>query len=178
MNDFLRTYATPISFVTFLGCALTGLLLFFGVRGGELGDVHEWLGVAFVVALILHLARNGRGVMAMLTSPRAKLVTGIITVVVAGFVLFAIPFGGSGYGHGQGHGQGFHGGGQVMSRIAQVPIAQLAPALGLSSEEAVARLKRAGVPVEGPQDSLSHLARDHDQRLPQMLNLLLNEEPA
>jgi hypothetical protein len=174
VNDFLRTYATPISFVTFLGCALTGLLLFFGVRGGELGDVHEWLGVVFVVVLILHLARNWRGVMAMLTSPRAKLVTGIIAVVVAGFVIFAIPFGGGG--HGQGHGQGFHAGGLVMGRIAQVPIAQMAPALGLSSDEAVARLKRAGVPVEGPQDSLAHLARDHGQRLPQMLNLLLNGE--
>jgi hypothetical protein len=172
VNDFLRTYATPISFVTFLGCALTGLLLFFGVRSRPLGEVHEWLGIVFVVALILHLARNWRGVMAMLTSPRAKLVTGIIAVTAAVFIIFAIPFGGGGHGHGQ----GFHGGGQVMSRIAQAPIAQLAPALGLTGAEAVARLKNAGVPVEGPQDSLAHLARDHGQRLPQMLALLLNEQ--
>jgi hypothetical protein len=171
MNDFLRTYATPLSFVTFLGCALTGLLLFFGIRSRPLGEVHEWLGIVFVVALVLHLARNWRGVTAMLTAPRARLATGIGAVLVAIYVLSAAPFQG---GHGQGHGHGYHGGQAVaMMNITELPIARMAPALGLSSDEAVARLKRGGVPVEGPQDSLQHLVHEHGQTMPHLMGLLV-----
>jgi len=178
MNDFLRTYATPLSFVTFLGCAVTGLLLFFGIRSRPLGEVHEWLGIVFVVALLLHLARNWRGVTAMLTAPRAKLATGIAAILAAGYVLSAAPFqGGAGYGHRYGHGQGFHGP-VVQLSITQMPIARMAPALGLSSEEAVRRLRRGGVPVENAQDSLTHLVREHGQNMPQMLALLLSEQPS
>jgi len=178
MNDFLRTYATPLSFVTFLGCAVTGLLLFFGIRSRPLGEVHEWLGIIFVVALLLHLARNWRGVTAMLTAPRAKLATGIAAILVAVYVLSAAPFqGGYGYGHGpgHGHGQGFHGPVAQLS-ITQMPIARMAPALGLSGEEAVARLRRGGVPVESAQDSLTHLVREHGQNMPQMMALLVSEQ--
>jgi hypothetical protein len=172
MNDFLRTYATPLSFVTFLGCALTGLLLFFGIRSRPLGEVHEWLGIVFVVALVLHLARNWRGVTAMLTAPRARLAAGIGAVLVAIYVLSAAPFQG-GHGPGQGHGRGFHGGQAVaMMNITELPIARMAPALGLSSDEAVARLKRGGVPVESAQDSLQHLVHVHGQNLPRLLGLL------
>ncbi|HEY0281865.1 MAG TPA: DUF4405 domain-containing protein [Rhizomicrobium sp.] len=163
MNDFLRTYATPLSFVTFLGCTLTGLLLLFGIRSRPLGEVHEWLGIVFVVALVLHLARNWRGVTVMLTAPRARLATGIGAVLVALYILSAAPFQ-SGHGHGR--------------NITEMPIARMAPALGLSSDEAVARLKRGGVPVSGPQDSLQHLVHEHGQNMPRLLELLVSDKPA
>jgi hypothetical protein len=176
MNDFLRTYATPLSFITFLGCALTGLLLFFGIRSHPLGEVHEWLGIVFVVALLLHLARNWRGVTAMLSAPRARLATAIGAALVAIYILSAAPFQG---GTGHGRGPGYHGGQAVaMINITEVPIARMAPALGLSGDEAVARLKRGGVPVESAQDSLQHLVRVHGQNMPRLLGLLVGERPA
>ena len=55
--EFLRKYATPLSLVTGLAVSITGLMLLFGVRG-QIGELHEWIGVAFVVAIVLHIVRN------------------------------------------------------------------------------------------------------------------------
>ena len=169
MSALLRTYATPVSFVTFVGVGLTGLLMFFGVRGGPLSEIHEWAGVIFVVALVLHLARNWRGVLAMLSTTSGKLIAGGLGAVTVVLILIMLPYGGGGQ-----H-QNRHGPWLVVNRIADAPIATMAPALGLTGEEAVARLKRGGVEVDGAQESLSKIASDHDEPLPRMLNLLLSE---
>ena len=168
MTALLRTYATPLSFVSFIGVGLTGMLMFFGVRGGLLGDIHEWLGIVFILALVLHLARNWRGVLGMLSTRSGKLIAGGLGAAMAVLVVLALPSGG-----GQQH--NLHGPWLVVNRIADAPIATMAPALGLTGDEAVARLKRGGVEVDGPQESLSKIASDHDESLPRMLNLLLSE---
>ena len=169
MNSILRQCATPLSLVSFLAVAVTGILMLLGVRGGSLGDVHEWLGVIFVAALVLHLVRNWRGVLAMLSAQRNKIIIGATGVIAAAFILISLPFGSGG------HGGGFHGPGQIVHRVAAAPIEKMAPALGLTSEEAIARLQRGGVKVEGPQQSLPEIAEEQDQELPRLLNLVLSE---
>jgi hypothetical protein len=168
MSALLRTYATPVSLFSFIGVGLTGMLMFFGVRGGPLGEIHEWVGVVFVVALVLHLARNWRGVLAMLSTTSGKLIGVGLSVVTVALILITLPYGG-------GQHQNRHGPWLVVNRIADAPIATMAPALGLTGEEAVARLRRGGVEVDGVQESLSKIASDHDEPLPRMLNLLVSE---
>jgi hypothetical protein len=171
MDSFLRNYATPLSFVAFLAAGVTGVMLFLGVGSRELGDLHEWLGLIFVAAMILHFVRNWRGMLAMLSAVRAKaIVTGLGTVAA---VLIAVyGFGVSGGGHGGGHGGGPH---RVMTRLASAPIAKLAPALGMTSDQAIARLKSGGVAVEGPEQSLADIADNQSVELPRLLNLVLRE---
>lgn len=171
MNAFLRSYATPVSLLTFIAVGLTGLLMFFGVRGGLVGELHEWLGVVFVVALVLHLARNWRGVLAMLKTPSGKLIGGGLGAAAAILILFSAPFGEAG-----GHGGGGHGPWRVVNVVAGAPIEKMAPAIGLTAGDAVARLKAGGVPVDGAQDSLNAIARDHGVPVPRMLNLLLGSQ--
>jgi hypothetical protein len=169
VDGLLRNYATPLSFVTFVGVGLTGMLMFFGVRGGPLGEIHEWVGVIFVVALVFHLLRNWRGVLAMLKTPSGKWIAGVFGIVTAAVILLTVPLAGGG------HGGGPHGAGQIVNRVASAPIAKMAPALGLTSEQAIARLERGGVEVEGPQQSLTEIAAKEDQELPRLLNLVLTE---
>lgn len=164
----LRNFATPLSFITFAGVGLTGILLLFDVRG-PLGEVHEWLGVGFIVALALHLARNWRGVVAMLKIRTSKAVVVTLGAITAAAIVIAIPSGSDGGLHGG------HGAGIVVHRIAQSPIAATAPALGLSGDEAVMKLRKAGVEVDGPQETLAAISRDHHQPLPRLFSVLLNE---
>jgi hypothetical protein len=172
MDSFLRKYATPLSFVTFLAAGVTGVMLFLGIGSRQVGDLHEWLGLAFVAAMILHLVRNWRGMLAMLSAASAKaIVTGLGAAAV---VLIAVyGFGGPGGGHGGGHGGGPH---RVISRLASAPIEKLAPALGLTSDQAIARLKSGGVAVAGPGQSLAEIGDKQNVRLPRLLNLVLTEE--
>jgi hypothetical protein len=169
MANFLRTCATPLSFVTFVAVAVTGLMLLFGVRG-PLGDVHEWIGVAFIVTLGLHLVRNWRGLLAMLSLPRSKAIVGALGVALAVLILAVTPFGSGG----QGHGGGFHGAGQIMHRMAQAPLDKMAPAFGLTGEQAVTRLKQGGIKVSDSQTSLAQVAEENNTALPQLLTVMLS----
>ena len=172
MDSFLRNYATPLSFVAFLAAGVTGLMLFLGIRTAGLGDLHEWIGVIFLVAMILHFARNWRGVLVMLSPARAKTIVAGLGAVVIALVAFQGLSGDSG-GHGRGHGGGMH---QVMSRLASAPIGKLAPALGVTSDQAIARLKSGGVTVAGPEQSLADIAGKQNVELPRLLNLVLTDE--
>ena len=62
----------------------------------------------------------------------------------------------------------------IAIRIADAPIATSAPALGLTPDQAVAKLRAAGVEVDGPSDTLAHIARDHGQPLPRLFGVLLS----
>lgn len=167
MNGFLRNYATPLSFITGLAVSITGLMMFFGIRG-EVSDLHEWIGIAFVAALLLHMVRNWRGVGAMLKTKTSKTIVGTLGVAFAALVAFTFLPSDEGR-------SGPHGPWMVVNRVADVPISTSAPALGLSSDQAVTKLRNGGVPVDGPQESLSKISHDHNQPLPRLFALLLNE---
>jgi hypothetical protein len=179
MDSFLRKYATPLSLVAFLAVAVTGVMLFFDMRSRQLFEVHEWIGIIFVVALLLHLVRNWRGLLAMMSSTRNKAIVGGLGAVALLFIIGSAPFGyAGGYGGGHGHGHQFHASRQVVHRLADAPIAKLAPALGITSDEAIARLQKGGVVAEGPNQSLADIADKQDTELPRLLGLVMPEPEA
>lgn len=164
MTEFLRRYATPLSLVTGLAIALTGIMMFFGVRG-EMSELHEWLGWAFVVALLMHIVRNWRALLGMMKPARSKVLIGALTVAMAALIITHLP-------DGQG---GAHRGGpwMALNRVADAPISASAPALGLSSDEVIARLKAKGITVTNPQQSLSEIAKQSEVELPRLFGVLL-----
>ncbi|MDE2163725.1 MAG: DUF4405 domain-containing protein [Alphaproteobacteria bacterium] len=172
MNPFLRNYATPLSFVTFLATGVTGVMLFFELRSRTLSEVHEWVGMLFVTAIVLHLVRNWRSLLAMLSTPRSKVVVGGLSTVAALLVLVNLPFSSGHSGH------DFRGLQQVVQKLTAVPIAQLAPALGMTDNEAILRLRKGGVAVTGPEQSLAEIANDQHKELPKLLNLVIAEPEA
>ncbi|MGC9954534.1 MAG: DUF4405 domain-containing protein [Rhizomicrobium sp.] len=179
MDSVLRKYATPLSLVAFLAVAATGVMLFFDVRSRQLFEVHEWVGMIFVVALLLHLARNWRGMLAMMSSTRNKAIVGGLGVVALLFIIGSTPFGyGNGHGGGFGHGRQLHASQQVVHRLADAPIATMAPALGITGKEAISRLRKGGIMVEGPNQSLADIADKQDTELPRLLGLVMTEPEA
>ena len=54
----LRSWVTPITIGSFLLLGVTGLLMFFKVRGGLIVVAHEWLSPIFVVGACLHIFLN------------------------------------------------------------------------------------------------------------------------
>jgi hypothetical protein len=165
--EFLRKYATPLSLVTGLAVATTGLLLLFGIRG-EMSELHEWIGVAFVAALVMHLVRNWKALGFLFKSAASTTIAVVGGLALAVLIVLHLPMFAGG-------GEGGHRGGpwMVANRVADAPIAASAPALGLTADEAVAKLRAAGVEVDGPKDSLTHLVRDHGQPLPRLYGILL-----
>ena len=56
----MRAWATPVTIGAFLLMAATGVLMFFGVRGGLISEVHEWFSWLFLAGAVAHLFVNYR----------------------------------------------------------------------------------------------------------------------
>jgi hypothetical protein len=168
MNAFLRNYATPLSLVTGVAVSVTGLMMLFGVRG-PIGEVHEWIGVAFVAAILMHIIRNAKALGFLFRARGPAAVAMLGTAALAVVIAVSFPSSGS---------QGGHQGGpwMVVNRVADAPISVSAPALGLKADDAVAKLRAAGAEVDGPSDSLNHISRIHGQPLPRLFNVLVGRD--
>lgn len=91
MKDRLlnRTWISPLTSVTFLVVGITGILLAFHVKSGGIKALHEWIGYAFALAGIIHLAVNWRAFTVHFRQRSA------ILAVVAGIILsLAVLFAG------------------------------------------------------------------------------------
>lgn len=150
MTEFLRRYATPLSLVTGLAISITGIMMFFGVRG-ELSDIHEWLGWAFVASLLMHIVRNWRGLLGMMKPWRSKIIVGVLGAAAVILVVTSLPTGGQ---------AGQQGGPWlIVNRISEAPISVSAPALGMTANDLIAKLKAKGIAVTGPEQSIAEAAR-------------------
>lgn len=154
MNAFLRNYATPLSIVTGLAVSVTGLMMFFGIRG-EIGDIHEWIGIAFVIALLMHAIRNWPGVKKIMSTVPGKAIVGVLGAAAIALIVTSLPAGGQ-------HDAPQGGPWAIVNRVAEAPISASAPALGMSSDDMIAKLKAKGLAVEGSHQSLSDIARKHN----------------
>ena len=64
-----QSVVTPLTAAVFLVIGVSGLMIFFGIQEGLVKELHEWLGVGFVVVAVLHLAKNWRPFTLMLRRP-------------------------------------------------------------------------------------------------------------
>lgn len=166
MNAFLRTVATPLSLIVVLGLGITGLLMFFGVKG-PLNDLHEWVGIAFLVVLLLHVMRNWKSFLFMLKPWHAKAIIAVVGIALLGVSANLLLNAKGGASHG--------GPWLVANKVATAPIATAAPALGLSGEAVVAKLKAKGIVVRDTQESLAEVAEEQHVEVVRLFGLLLSE---
>lgn len=170
MQEVLRRYATPLSLVAFAVIGVTGTLMFFGIRGHQLNEIHEWVGIAFVVIAILHVVRNARAFMIMLRQKRSVVtiaVLGIVSAVFVGAALAAIGSEGPNPRRVQA---------MLTRQLADAPIAKLAPALNMTGDQAVAQLKAGGVTVTSDNQSLNDVAQASHQQTAQLFQILMGAQ--
>jgi hypothetical protein len=168
MGKFLRNYATPLSLAAFAAIGVTGVMMFFGVRNHQLNGIHEWIGVAFVVIAVLHIFRNAKSFGLMLAQTRSKIVVGVLCTAAALLIGASFISGGRG-GHGGPGGPGM----VVVQRLSYTPIAQLAPAFGLSSGQLISRLRKGGVVVSGPGQNFAEISQKQGIEMPRLFNLVM-----
>lgn len=163
-SSFLRTYATAMTAVLFLVAAVTGVLMFFHVGGHTLTGMHEWLGMVFVAAALLHVVRNRGGFVKLAKAPRTWVLAGLVAIAAAGFLNAA---------------QSQEGGSPVTALVratGSAPLSALAPALNLPVEEMIARLEKAGIAVAGPDQSLKAMAATQGADTFQLLSVVLRKD--
>lgn len=81
-----KTVISPFLLVVFAASAITGVLMFFHIKNGPIVVVHEWLGMAFALAGVLHLVLNFRQLTAYFKTRQSWVALGAALALVALFV--------------------------------------------------------------------------------------------
>lgn len=136
-ESLLRRYSTQATAALAVVVGVTGVMMFFHLAKAEVEAMHEWLGMAFVAAAMLHVVRHRVGFANMLGQTRMRLLFGAAALAAAAFIVLAPPK----------QGNPFR---QATQLVLQAPIAQVAPVVGVPAAELAARLGTAdqGLSIE------------------------------
>lgn len=88
----LRTLGTGATIATFAVMAVSGGALFFGLRGGNLKLIHEYVGAAMIIACILHIFVNFKATMNYFKGLKGVIITTFSVILIA---LCFVSFGGN-----------------------------------------------------------------------------------
>jgi hypothetical protein len=105
----IRPWLSPLTTVTFIAIGLTGVLMFFHVRSGAINVLHEFAGLLFVLAGLLHLVVNWKTLRGYLSQRRAQLSLGCGVVLCVMLLLLGTL-------HQEGHEREAHGRGLHSGR--------------------------------------------------------------
>lgn len=165
-KSFLAIYATALTTAVFLVVAATGVLVFFHIGDKYLKGAHEWLGLAFVLAALLHVARHWKGFVHLMRQKRTWALSAASALALGGFMLSASLAPTS-------------GGNPMKAMVdvtAKAPLASLAPVLGVEPDTLVQRLEAGGVQVASLSQPLEEIASSQGQPLPKLYALILQGE--
>ncbi|HZW14250.1 MAG TPA: DUF4405 domain-containing protein [Noviherbaspirillum sp.] len=163
LDAVIAQYATQLSAAMFAVVGITGVLMFFHLYKGEVEGIHEWLGLAFAVAVIAHLVRNRRPFMYMLGQARMRVLLLVGATGSLGFILLSPP-------------QQANPFRQATQRVLAAPINDVAPVLGVTGEDALRRLRSAGIAEASPEQSIGALARQYKKDPALLLGAVMAEQ--
>ena len=149
-DSLLKKYSTPLTAATAIVVCVTGVMIFFHLYKGEVQAMHEWLGMGFVVAAILHLLRHRRPLGLMMKQGRTHILL-VLTLVIS--LAFLYP---------SGEGQSGSPIRPMVSAFMRAPIKDLAPVVGVTTAELTARFTEAGVAQVDATDTIETLAKANE----------------
>lgn len=160
-GNILKKLATPLAIPLFMVIAVSGTMMFFHVGEGLVKEFHEWLGIVFVVAAILHVYRNWQSFKKYFQQRLSWAVLALTVVVTLAFVAPAGLLG-------QRNGIRL-----IVEAVTTAPLQQIAPVLGTSYEDMRARFAEQGIVIDNPSISLREVAHRSRRELPEVLTIAI-----
>ncbi len=156
-----RTWSTPL----IMGCALvvasSGVMLFYHLGEGLIKSMHEWLGLLFAFAIVLHVLNHLTPVSRYLKNTQALVVIALVLSLAGGW----IAVNGS---------TEEHPAKRLLAKVESAPLAAVAPLQNETAGDLIARLRKAGFTVEDEQQSLVDVAQQNSSSPLAIISAALN----
>jgi hypothetical protein len=165
VDALLKRYATQATTVLAVVVCVTGIMMFFNLYKGDVAAMHEWLGIGFVVAAVLHGARHRKPLASMLSQGRMQVAALVVALIAASFIAFAPSNEGSPVR-------------TIVGATLTAPISDVAPLFGLSADQAIARLNAAGAVNAKPSQSIESIAKANQTDAFKLLSAVAKKEVA
>ena len=101
-NPNTRHWSTPAVIAAGVFMSVSGVLMFFGVHD-PVTMAHEWIGLAFVAAILFHVVAHWRSVKGYFAQPAALGILGAVALAAVGLVLLSANGPDRHDGHHRGH---------------------------------------------------------------------------
>lgn len=83
-----KQWLSPFTAVTFIAVAVSGIFLLFHQKIAGMHQIHEWGGILFLLAGLLHAAMNWRSLISYFSNKRAVLGAGAGVVCIVVLITF------------------------------------------------------------------------------------------
>lgn len=158
-----RKIVTPLTGALSLVIGISGAMLFFHFEEGLVKGVHEWLGMAFVVAMLVHLAMNWKAFKQHFRKPAAWVGTGAVTAISAMFLVSSLT---------QPNESPVR---SIIHSIETTAISDLAPVFKVSETEMSQRFVQAGVEIKSGQETIQELASNSGVDPRRLISVLIKK---
>jgi hypothetical protein len=162
MNNInTRKWSTPITIASGVFVALSGVLMFFGVHN-PIELAHEWIGLAFAAAILLHVLNHWGAFSNYFTQRRSLGIVALVTVVTASLIFTSL------------NGESGSPVRAMIHSYVSSPLTEVAPLLNKRADEVAAQLTAAGYSVDDPKMSINQIAQANGADSKALMGALFN----
>jgi hypothetical protein len=161
-NIPLRKWSTPVIISSGLFVAVSGVLMYFGIKN-PLEHAHELIGLLFAVGIILHVINHWKPFKNYFTQRFAVSIVGSIAIIASALILVSAN----------------QGGGNLMMNIihtvAGSPLTEVAPLLDQTTEMVINKFSLAGFTVSGPDETINDIALNNKVEKKAVMHVLFKK---
>ena len=162
MNNInTRKWSTPVTIGAGLFVTLSGVMMFWGIHN-PVQLAHEWIGLLFAAAVLLHILNHWRSFKNYFSQRMALAVVAAVVLVTSSFIVFSATQ---------------EGGGVLMNMVHSFeasPLEEVAPLLDESPASILSRFEAAGFEVEGPEATITEIAEANDTEPRSLVRVLFS----
>ncbi|MEW8127011.1 MAG: DUF4405 domain-containing protein [Candidatus Thiodiazotropha endolucinida] len=156
-----RKWSTPVIIGTGIFVTISGVLMFLGVHN-PIEQAHEWLGLAFAFAIVLHILNHWPAFKNYFTQRQAVTIVGAVAIMTSVFIGSSMTQTGSN---------------PMMSMIQSyesAPLTEVAPLLDEPADSVMARFEAAGFSVGDTDMSIAQIAATNGADPKALIRILFN----
>ena len=155
-----RKWSTPIIIGSGLFVAISGVLMFFGIRH-PLEQAHELIGIVFAISIILHVLNHWQPFRSYFNQRYALSIIAGVMLVTLSLVVVSL---------GQGGGTMMN----IIHRVEGAPLTELAPILDQNVEALLTQFEASGFVVDDTEKSIVDIASSNNVEPKALMQILFN----
>ena len=156
-----RPWSTPLIIGSSAVVAISGIMMFFHLGEGLVKSMHEWLGLLFIAAILLHILNHSSSLVRYFSQRRALWVMAAVLTLATSWIINT--------GTTQEHPAK-----RLFATVQQAPLSVVADLQQQKHDEMIARLRAAGIQVDSAQQSLADLATLNKRRPLELLDIIMS----
>ncbi|MCV6589537.1 MAG: DUF4405 domain-containing protein [Marinobacterium sp.] len=156
-----RPWSTPLTIASALVVAISGVIMFFHLGDSLVKGAHEWIGMLFVIAMVLHILQHWPAFRRYFAQRKGVIVISAVLLASTGFVAASALS------------TSKHPAHLVVDTVLSLPLEKVAVINDITTAQLQQQLDTAGISADN-NDTLAALAHQHQRHPFELLALVFD----